>query len=272
MPAERVLLVRNSCVATLVLNRPEVRNALDAETVADFTRKLGEVGRDPGTRVVLVEAAGTCFSAGADLRSMRRMATADRSENLADTRRFVAMLRMLYELPKPTVALVRGAAVGGGVGLVACCDLAIASQEAVFRLSEVQLGLVPAMVGPYLVQALGPRAARRWMLTGEPVSANDALQAGLVHTVVPSAEITATANRLVGRLLRGAPGALAACKSLVHEIADRPLDDALRERTAAVLAERRSSPEGLAGVRAFLGKSRPPWVAAVDICGSDCGG
>lgn len=262
MAARRVLLSRSGGRATLTLNRPEARNALDAAMVEALTDGLREAAADASARVIELAAEGSCFSAGADLRAMRGMGAAPLEENLADTRRFVEMLRLLHASPKPTVARVQGAAVGGGVGLVACCDIAVASEEAHFRLSETRLGLVPAMVGPYLVEALGARMAKRLMLTGERVGAEQALEWGLVHEVVPADELAAASGRVVDRLLRGAPGALAACKDLVREIANRPADDATRERTARVLAERRSSAEGRAGVQAFLDKAQPPWSAA----------
>lgn len=262
MPSSGARLEVSGCVATITLDRPETRNALGAETVDELSRHLRSVAADPAVRVVELAAAGTCFSAGADLRAMRSMGSARLEENLRDTRRFVEMLRLLHSLPKPTVARVQGAAIGGGVGLVACCDIAVASDEAFFRLSEVQLGLVPAMVGPYLVEALGARMARRLMLTGERVDARKAAQWGLVHEVVALDQLAEATGTVIGRLLRGAPGALATCKALVAEISDRPLDDDMRMRTAQILADRRSSEEGRAGVRSFLDKSRPPWARA----------
>ena len=260
MQSSGARLDRHGCVATLTLDRAERRNALDAETVEALSSHLRSIAGDPDLRVVELAAAGTCFSAGADLRAIRGMGATSVEENLGDTRRFVEMLRLLHSPPKPTVARVQGAAVGGGVGLVACCDIAVASEEAFFRLSEVQLGLVPAMVGPYLVEALGARMARRLMLTGERVDARKAAQLGLVHEVVAPGQLVAASGRVIGWLLRGAPGALAACKSLVAEIADCPLDDAMRDRTARMLAVRRSSEEGRSGVRSFLEKSKPPWT------------
>ncbi len=261
MASERVRVERCACVATLTLSRPESRNALDAPTVERLSHLLRKTGADPSVRVVELAAEGTCFSAGADLRAMRSMGTADPARNLEDTRRFVEMLRLLHSMPKPTIARVQGAAVGGGVGLVACCDIAVASDNAFFRLSEVQLGLVPAMVGPYLVEAMGIRMARRLMLTAERVDALRALKWGLVHEVVAPDALAGMSQQLIGHLLRGAPGAQAVCKELVREIADRPLDAAMRERTAGVLARRRSSEEGRSGVRAFFDKARPPWAA-----------
>ncbi len=262
MASCRVLLERAGCVATLVLNRPEARNALDAATVGDLVRGLKDVGSDPSVRAVVLAGAGTCFSAGADLRAMGRMGSAGPEENLADTRRFVEMLRVLSSLSQPTVARVQGAAVGGGVGLVACCDLAVASERAFFRLSEVRLGLIPAMVGPYLVEALGPRVARRLMLTGERVPAARAAEWGLVDEVVAHDRLGDATDAMARNLVKGAPGAQLECKQLVREIAGRPLDAQMRERTAEALAVRRSSAEGRAGVQAFLSKERPPWAAA----------
>ena len=260
MASESVRLQRCACVATLTLDRPEFRNALDSSTVEKLSARLRQVAADTSVRVVELAAAGTCFSAGADLRAMREMGTAPPEENLADTRRFVEMLHLLHSMPKPTVARVQGAAVGGGVGLVACCDIAVATENAYFRLSEVQLGLVPAMVGPYLVEAMGPRIARRMMLTAERVDARRALEWGLVHEVVAADDLESATGRLRRLLLRGAPGALAVTKGLVGEIGNRPQDSALRDRTAQVLARRRSSEEARWGVRAFFDKARPPWA------------
>ena len=260
MASERVRLERCACVATLTLNRPEARNALDATTVGRLSGLLRRCAADPQVRVVELAAEGTSFSAGADLRAMRKMGTASPARNLEDTGRFVEMLHLLHSMPKPTVARVQGATIAGGVGLVACCDIVVASESAFFRLSEVQLGLVPAMVGPYLVEALGIRVARRLMLTAERVDAVRALEWGLVHEVVPADALEDAASELIGKLLRGAPGAQARCKALLREIADRPLDAALRARTAQVLARRRSSEEGRAGVQAFFDKARPFWV------------
>ncbi len=262
MQSESVRLERSACVATLVIDRPQVRNALDAATVDELTAKLRHVDADPVVRVVVLAGEGSCFSAGADLHAMRRMGGSQPEENLADTRRFVEMLHTLSTLSKPTVARVHGATVAGGVGLVACCDIAIASEDAFFRLSEVQLGLVPAMVGPYLVEALGVRVARRLMLTAERIDARQAAEWGLLHEVHPRSELTDATDAMVRKLLRGAPGAQACCKELIREIADSPLDDAIRQRTAEVLAMCRSSEEARSGVGAFFDKARPPWAVA----------
>lgn len=260
MQAECVRLERSSCIATVVLDRPQVRNALDEAAVKELTRRLGELDADPSVRVVVLASEGSSFSAGADLRAMHRMGVARHEENLADTRRFVKMLHILSSLSKATVASVQGPAIAGGVGLVACCDIALASERAFFRLSEVRLGLVPAMVGPYLVEALGARIARRLMLTGERFDARQAADWGLIHEVHPHDQLPEATIAVAGQLSRGAPGALSCCKRLVREIVNSPLDRKLRERTAEVLAERRSSLEARSGVQSFLRKSRPPWT------------
>lgn len=260
MPADPVRAERRACVAKLTLNRPASRNALDGATVDRLADLLRQAASDPGVRVVELGGMGSCFCAGADLRSMRGMGEADPADNLADARRFADLLHELRHLPKPTVARVQGAAVGGGVGLVACCDIAVVSEDAFFRLSEVRLGLVPATVGPHLVEALGPRTARRLMLTGERWSARQALRWGLVHQVVPIGDLdraTADAER---SLLRGAPGAQAACKALVRELSAGGPASGVRDLTARALADRRSSEEARSGVRAFFAKSKPPWA------------
>ncbi len=270
MARAKVRATRRNCVLRLTLDRPESRNALDSATVRELSEELRLAARDPRVRVVELAGSGSCFSAGADLRAMRAMGTAAAEANLADTRAFVEMLRLLHSLPKPTVASVQGAAVGGGVGLVACCDIVVASTKAFFRLSEVQLGLVPAMVGPYLIEAMGPRTARRLMLTAERFDAAEAAKIGLVHQVVAPDELDEAVEAATKRLLRGAPGAHAICKQLVADLQELPPGAEARDRTAKVLAAQRSSNEGRAGVRAFLDKSIPPWAVAKDgdLCGS----
>ena len=255
-----VRLERDACVATITLDRPSVRNALDDASVGQLLDALRSVERDPVARVLKLAGTGSCFCAGVDLRTMRDMGRAPEAENLESSRRFARMLEVLHSLSKPTVALVQGPAIGGGVGMVACCDFAVASTAAFFRLSEVRLGLIPAMVGPFLVEALGARAARKLMLSAERVDADRALGIGLVDEVCPPENLGQRAGEIVDRLLLGAPGAQAACKSLVQEIAGAPLDGAIHDRTASVLARQRASAEGRAGVQAFLQKRKPPWA------------
>lgn len=260
MPYEHVRWERSGCVATVTLNRPESRNALDSVTVGEVSACLRTVASSADVRVMRLESTGSCFGSGADVRTMRGMGTAPYESNLADARAFTEMLRLLHELPKPTVACVQGPAVGGSVGLVACCDLAIGSEKASFRLSEVHLGVVGAMISPYLVEAIGARLTKRLMLTGERFDARQAEGWGLLDEVVPAEQLDEAAQTVVTQLLRGAPGAQATSKELVRDVARAPLDAATRERTARAIAEARTAPEGRAGLKAFLDKARPPWA------------
>jgi methylglutaconyl-CoA hydratase len=246
-------------VATLTLNRPAVRNAFDEALIRDLTEALLRIGADEAVRVVIVTGAGSAFSAGGDLNWMRRMAGYGEAENRADAMRLAAMLRTLDELPKPTIARVNGAAFAGGVGLVCCCDIAVAAASAVFAVSEVRLGLVPATIGPYVVAAIGVRAARRYNLTGETFGAAEALRIGLVHELAPDAELDAAVERLVAALLAGGPRAQGRAKRLIAEVADRPIDDAVMALTARTIAEARASAEGREGVSSFLEKRAPAW-------------
>jgi methylglutaconyl-CoA hydratase len=247
-------------VATVTLARPELHNAFDDALVADLTGALEALGRDDRVRVVLLAARGKSFSAGADLGWMRRMASYSREENLRDALALARLMRTLDGLPKPTVAVVQGAAYGGGVGLVACCDVALASSRATFCLSEVKLGLIPAVISPYVVAAIGPRAARRYALTAEAFDAAEARRIGLVHEVVEEEALRPAAERIAGALLRNGPGAVAAAKALVTRVALAPLDDALVADTAERIASIRASDEGREGLTAFLEKRAPAWV------------
>ena len=246
--------------ATVTLERPELHNAFDDALVAALTAKLEALGRDDRVRVVLLAARGKSFSAGADLGWMRRMASYSREENLRDAQALARLMRSLDELPKPTVALVQGAAYGGGVGLVACCDVALASSRATFCLSEVKLGLIPAVISPYVVAAIGSRAMRRYALTAEAFDATEARRIGLVHEVVEEDALWPAAERIAGALLRNGPRAVAAAKALVARVARAPLDDALAADTAERIASIRASDEGREGLTAFLEKRSPAWV------------
>jgi methylglutaconyl-CoA hydratase len=256
-----LLLARDRGIARLTLNRPAVHNAFDERLIALLTGALEELGRDPAVRVVILTGAGRSFSAGADLGWMQRLATAGQEENLLDARRLARLLRTLDDLAKPTIALVNGAALGGGTGLVAAADIAIAAETASFGTTEVRLGLIPAVISPYLVAAIGPRAARRYFLTGERFDAAEARRLGLVHEVVPAAELEARGAALAEALLRGAPGAIAEAKRLVTLVRTTPAAG-LAEATARAIAERRASEEGREGVAAFLEKRKPGWAKA----------
>ena len=246
-------------VAWVTLTRPEVHNAFDDTLIAELSAVLGGFASDERVRAVVLGAQGRSFSAGADLNWMQRMAGYSERENLDDARALADLMRRLYELPKPTLALVQGPTYGGGVGLVACCDIAIAAETANFCFSEVRLGLIPAAIGPYVIAAMGERAARRYFLTAETFSAREAMRFGLVHDVVPDEALRDIGRRVIKALLRGGPNAQVAAKDLILTISGRPLDD-LAEETAKRIARLRVSEEGREGIAAFLEKRKPRWL------------
>jgi methylglutaconyl-CoA hydratase len=245
-------------VAEIRMNRPEKHNAFDETLIAELTAAFRNVGQDDGVRVVVLSAAGQSFSAGADLDWMKRMAAFDEAQNLADAQQLGRLLRTLDELPKPTLALVNGAAIGGGVGLVAAVDIAIAAATASFGLAEVRLGLIPAVIGPYVVRALGERSCRRLFLTGERLDAALALRLGLVHEVVPPEELEPSGAAIVDALRQGGPQAQREAKGLIRLVRD--LDGQLLDaETARLIALRRASAEGREGIQAFFAKRPPAW-------------
>jgi methylglutaconyl-CoA hydratase len=246
-------------VATVTLARPEVHNAFDEALIAELTRALKALDADPAVRVVVLAGEGRSFCAGADLTWMQRMAGYDHAANLADAGALATMLAALDRSAKPTIARVHGAAYGGGVGLVACCDIAIAAEEAVFALSEARLGLIPATIGPYVVAAIGRRAARRYFLTAERFGAAEALAVGLVHAVVPAAGLDARVREIVDQLLAAGPRAQAESKALIRAVAGRPVDDTVIADTVEWIAAVRASPEGREGIAAFLERRPPAW-------------
>ncbi len=246
-------------IATLALNRPAIHNAFDDRLIADLTAALRRLGGDAAVRVVVLTGSGESFSAGGDLNWMRRMAGYSDAENLADAMALAELLRTLNELAKPTVARVNGAAFAGGLGLVCCCDIAIAAAEASFSLSEARLGLVPATISPYVVAAIGARAARRYFLTAERFSAAEAQRIGLVHEVAPRAALDAAVAKIVGALLEAGAGAQARSKRLIAEVQERPMTEALMALTARAIAEARASAEAREGLAAFFAKRKPAW-------------
>ncbi len=250
----------NDTVAVVVLARPDVHNAFDETLIAELTRTLAALDADPGVRVVVLAGQGKSFCAGADLNWMQRMAGYGHAENLADAGALANMLATLDRMAKPTIARVHGAAYGGGVGLVACCDIAIAAQEATFSLSEAKLGLIPATVGPYVVAAIGARQARRYFLSAERFTAAEALRIGLVHDVVPGDAIDLRLDTLIDALLVAGPRAQAESKALIRSVAARRIDDAVIADTVEWIAGVRASPEGREGVAAFLERRRPAWL------------
>ena len=251
--------VRNA-VAIVVLNRPEVHNAFNETLIAELTAALRAMDSDPGVRAVVLAGAGESFCVGADLNWMQKMAAFNRAQNLADARSLAAMLATLDTLSKPTIARVHGAIFGGGVGLVACCDIAIGTQDAVFSFSEARLGLIPATISPYVIEAIGARAARRYFLTAERFTAAEAYRLGLLHDLALPEELDARVNELLGTLLTAGPRAQAECKLLLRAIANRPVDARLIADTAQRIARVRSSPEGSEGIAAFLAKRKAAWV------------
>ena len=251
---------RQGAVARLRMERAAIHNAFDAALIAGMTEALVALGADPGVRVVVVEGDGASFSAGADLNWMRGMAAATEAENRADSLALARLMRTLDALPKPTIARVHGAAFGGGVGLVACCDIAIGVPEAKFGLTEAKLGLLPAVISPYVVAAIGPREARRWFATAEIFDAAEALRIGLLHQVVPMDGLDAAVERQVNLLLKAGPVATSSAKTLVRAVTAHP--DGARHDTdnAALIARLRVSPEGQEGISAFLAKRAPNWT------------
>jgi methylglutaconyl-CoA hydratase len=249
----------DGAVARLILARPEKHNAFDDAVIAAFTEALESVGNDAAVHVVVVGGEGKSFSAGADLDWMRRMADYGEAENLADARALAVMLCTLNELPKPTIARVQGATFGGGVGLVACCDIAVASKAAIFCLSEARLGLTPSTISPYVVAAMGANNARRYFLTAERFDAVAAERMGLVHMVAAPERLDHAVDDLVAALLQNGPMAISECKQLIRRVASGPVDEAMIEDTAQHIARVRASAEGKEGVRAFLEKRPPAW-------------
>ena len=246
-------------VQTISLSRPDVRNAFNDEVIAELKNAFTAVAQDPAVRCVVLAAEGPAFCAGADLNWMRRMADYTHAENLADAGELAAMLRAIYECPKPTIARVQGDVFAGGVGLVAACDMAVSVDSATYCLSEVKLGLIPATISPYVIRAMGARAAHRYFLTAERFSALEAHRIGLVHEVVTADALDAKVAELTGALVSASPHAVRACKRLVQDVAERDIDAALIRQTVEGIADIRASSEGKEGVQSFLQKRKPHW-------------
>ena len=247
-------------VATVTINRPKVRNAINDEVIRLLTDAFFILGADAATRIVVLTGTGAAFSAGADLDWMRRMAACSEMENFASAKTISTMMRTLNELTKPTIARVNGPAYAAGVGLVAACDVVIAAGDVVFSISEVRIGLVPSIVSPYVVGAIGAKAARRYFLSGEPMSAAEACRLGLVHSVVPRSDLDQAINEIISALLAGGPQSQARAKRLIAEVNSRRVDDVVEDLTARSLAEARASTEGREGIQAFLEKRKPVWT------------
>ncbi len=261
MSEERTVLteIDGRGVARITLNRPEVRNAMDAAFIRDLTEAVETVGADEAVRAVVLTGRGKGFCAGADLAWMRETADYSAAENYADSGRLGRMLHRLNTLPRPVVGLINGHAFGGGVGLVACCDIAIASSAARFSLSEVRLGLTPATISPYVVRRIGQSHARRYFLTAEAFDAARAEEIGLVHAIAEPDALESAGQDFVDLLLLGGPKSQAVSKDLVFRVSDREIDDGLIDWTSRLIADVRASDEGREGAGAFLEKRKPAW-------------
>ncbi len=245
---------------TIALNRPDIHNAFDDQLIAELTQILEAAGTDNTIRVIVLTGTGKSFSAGADLNWMRRMATFTEEENYHDAMALGELMLTLNRLPKPTIARVNGAAYGGGVGLIACCDIAIAVNDAQFALSEVKLGLIPAVISPYVVAAIGEKNARRYFLTGERFSAADALHLGLLNASVAPNELDQAVQAMIDLLISAGPVAQTEAKDLIASVSQRPPTDSVVADTAERIAHVRISPEGQEGLAAFLEKRAPYWI------------
>ncbi len=247
-------------IATVTLQRPEIHNAFDDELVARLTREFQGLSRDTVVRVVILASTGKSFCAGADVNWMKRMAEFGQEENLEDAKALAGLMFTLASLRKPTIAAVQGPAFGGGVGLVAACDIAVAAEQAEFALTEVKLGILPAAVGPYIVSAMGPRQATRYMLTGERFGAARAVELGLVTEVTDKDNVLPRAREFAGMLMENGPRAMGEVKNLVRYVVGHERNEALMAQTAGHIARVRASSEGREGLAAFLEKRKPSWI------------
>lgn len=249
-------------VARVTMNRPEVFNAFNEAMIAELGQAFEQLSADPAVRLIVLAGSGKAFSAGADLQWMKRAAEATQAANLEDARRFAAMLQRIAECPKPTLARVQGLALGGGVGLAAACDIALATPDAKFAVSEARFGILPAVIGPYVINAVGPRQARRLALTASRIPASEALALGLVQEVVE--DIDAALERWIAELLFNGPGALGEIKALFAQLEVGPITPAVRELTAQTIARVRMGDEAREGFAAFLAKRPAAWVPHKD--------
>ena len=251
---------RQDRVATIWMDRPDVFNAFDEQLIADLGAACAELDADASVRVVVLAGRGKHFSAGADLNWMKRASVFTEEENRADARKFAHMLRALSDMSKPTVARVQGAALGGGTGLAAACDMAVASVDAQFATSEVKFGIIPSAISPYVVRAIGARQAYRYFQSAERIDASRARELGLVHETVDPEQLDAKVQEIVSALIQGGPLAQAAAKDLIRAVDNQPINDTLVEDTAHRIAHLRATPEAREGIAAFLDKRQPNWI------------
>ena len=246
-------------VATIKLNRPDKHNAFDETIIAEFTHTLADLGSNPNIRIVILASEGPSFSAGADANWMKRMATYTWDENVRDANGLARLLNTLNFLPKPTIARVQGAAMGGGAGLVCCCDIVVAAENAKFAFSEVKLGLVPATISPYVIKAIGARAARQYFLSGARFSANQALDMGMVSQVVAEENLDTSIAIWIERLSTNSAHAMCLAKQLIVDVEAKPINEELIQFTSKIIASARCSDDAREGLNAFLEKRKPSW-------------
>jgi len=247
-------------VAQVRLNNPDKHNAFDDQMIGQLTEAFIAIADNSNVRAMVLGSEGKSFSAGADLEWMKRMASYSYDENLRDASALALMLKTLNEIPQPTIARVQGAAFGGAVGLISCCDMAVAASAASFSLSEVKIGLVPATISPYVIAAIGQRAARRYFVTAERFDAHRALQLGLVNEVVDAEQLDQEIDRLINTLLANGPEAVTGAKQLVFDVAGKPIDQQLIDATCETIAAIRVSEQGQEGLQAFLERRKPQWI------------
>ena len=260
MPEPTLELESAGPIAWVWMNRPAVHNALNEAMIDELAETFLNFGDDPAVRVIVLSGRGKSFSAGGDIDYMKRQGAAPRANNLATARGLAEMFRIIATCPRPIIARIHGAVMGGGLGLVAACDIALASTAAKFAASEVRLGLIPATISPYVLRAIGPRQASRLFLTGERIDAGQALRIGLVHEIAEPDQVDSRLQAIMENLLAGAPNAQSAAKSLIDAVVDRPITRELMEDTAVRIADIRANPEAIEGLGAFLEKRPPDWV------------
>ena len=260
MPFQALEIELNGPVATVWMNRPDLHNAFDETLIAELTAAFIALDEDDDVRAVVLAGRGKSFSAGADLNWMRRAANNGVDENLNDARALAKMLRTIAEMTKPTIARVQGAALGGGMGLAAACDIAVASAKAVFATSEVKFGIIPSAISPYVLRAIGARQATRYFQTAERIDAARAREIGLVHECVEADALDAKVDEVVAALLQGGPKAQSAAKDLIRAVSHQPINNTLVEDTAHRIAHLRATPEAREGIAAFLEKRQPNWM------------
>jgi methylglutaconyl-CoA hydratase len=261
-----LLVEHKNGIAILTLNKPEINNAFDDEIISLLVMALDDCKLNDDVKVIQLRGAGKHFSAGADLNWMRRMATLDYSANREDAGQLARLMSTLYHLNKPTIAVIQGASYGGAVGLITCCDIAIATENSSFCLSEVKIGLAPAVISPYVVKAIGERQARRYFISGEVIDSQKAETINLIHESLPASEVESYVAKLSRQLLDNAPIAMGICKSLVKKVSNASLDsendDNIHHYTRDLIAKVRVSDEGQEGLSAFLEKRKPSWQTA----------